>query len=258
MIHKIKTINPLIHHITNFVTANLCANATLAIGGSPLMADEEDEMREIAELSNSLVINLGTLNYRTLDSAIEAIDFYTQGGKSVVLDPVGVGASAFRTAALNELLRGGKISVIKGNAGEIASIIGVDAHSKGVDSHQLISEEFLQAASTFAVQNDLVLGVSGKEDFVLSKEGITRIQGGSPMCEVMTGAGCALSSVTAAFTSVLPAHEACIEAFTAYNLAATRASKEGPASFALSLIDELYKLDEEALQAAKSENASKA
>lgn len=250
MIQKIKELNPLIHHITNFVTAKLCANVTLAIGASPLMADEEDEMKEISLLSNALVINLGTLNYRTLDSAIDAIGHYTDQGKPVVLDPVGIGASRFRTSALNELLRGGKINLIKGNAGEIASIIGVPAHSKGVDSLQEISEEFLKEATYFAEENDLTLAISGPKNYVLSEGSFNEIKGGSPLCAKITGAGCALASLMGAHICVGPAHHAAVSAFLAFSIASKKAEARAktPASFELALLDELFLMSDEAIK----------
>lgn len=252
MIQAIKNQNPLIHHITNFVSANLCANITLALGASPLMADEEDEMSEIAELSSALLVNLGTLNYRTLDSAIEAMDFYTKLNKPIIIDPVGVGASAFRTAGLNELLRGGKAWIIKANAGEIASIIGLTSSSKGADGCQEISKDFLAAAKDFATENDLVLAISGEQDYVVSKSLTVRILGGSPMCKQITGIGCALGSAISAAACVLPPMQASINALVAFNLASSRAqmSCKGLAAFEAAFRDELFFLNEADLEKA--------
>lgn len=246
MIEKLRAKNPLIHHITNYVTANFCANVCLSIGASPLMADEEDEMSEIAAISNAFVINIGTINYRSLDSAIEAVEHYSKANKPIILDPVGVGASRFRTAALNELLRAGKITTIKANAGEIASILGVQAHTKGVDSHQKISEEFFSKARDFAAENEIVLAISGEKDYIINQDEILCIENGQALCKAITGAGCVLASVVAAFHTISEPFNAAKEAFLYFNIASELASLKAssPASFQVALIDELYNLSE--------------
>ena len=151
LIGNVKDKKPLVHHITNYVTVNDCANMVLAIGGSPVMADDLAEVEEMLAFASALVINIGTLNERTIQSMITAGKKANQLGVPVVLDPVGVGATTLRTETTAILLKEVRFAVIRGNMSEIKMIAGLNVQIKGVDS--IASEENgIEIAKALAVK----------------------------------------------------------------------------------------------------------
>ena len=133
MMENIRVKKPLIHHITNYVTVNDCANIVLAIGASPIMADDIDEVETITSISSALVINIGTLNRRTIESMVAAGKRANELGIPVVLDPVGAGASGLRNETTERLLAEVKLTVLRGNMSEIRFCAGLKADTKGVE-----------------------------------------------------------------------------------------------------------------------------
>jgi hydroxyethylthiazole kinase len=129
-----KEKNPLIHQITNYVTVNDCANVTLAIGASPVMADEIDEVEDFVDIASSLLLNIGTINKRVKKSIKKASSKAKSINTPVILDPVGVGASKIRTSIVKELLKESKVDVLRGNISEIKSILKISSNTKGVDA----------------------------------------------------------------------------------------------------------------------------
>ena len=133
-IQKVRLNAPLIHHITNYVTVNDCANITLAIGASPIMADDAQEVLEITTMSNALVLNIGTLNERTIVSMLLAGKKANELGIPIILDPVGAGASRFRNETVKKLLNDIHFSVIRGNISEMCFLAGLKSSTKSVDA----------------------------------------------------------------------------------------------------------------------------
>ncbi len=197
--------NPLVHNITNYVTVNDCANILLACGGSPIMADDLSEVCEITSICSSLVINIGTLNERTVLSMIRAGEKSNELNHPIILDPVGAGASKFRTDTAFELLNKVKFSVIRGNISEIKTIDRGAGSTKGVDADSIdtVTEENLEETIAFAKalskKTGAVIAITGAIDIVADSEKAYVIRNGHPLMGKVSGTGCMLSSVIGAF-----------------------------------------------------------
>ncbi|KNF10194.1 hydroxyethylthiazole kinase ThiM [Gottschalkia purinilytica] len=201
LLENVKRTNPLIHHITNYVTANDCANIVLAIGGSPVMADDFDEVEEMVSVASALVINIGTLNSRTIDSMILAGKKANALNIPVILDPVGVKATKLRTHTVNKLLDEVKFSIIRGNMSEIKAIAGLESNIKGVDSNDTVngSEDI---AKTLALDLKCVIAITGAKDIISNGRKTTIIENGHPLLSKITGTGCMSTSLIGTFSSV--------------------------------------------------------
>ena len=200
-LEQLRKSKPLIHHITNYVTVNDCANATLAIGASPIMADAIEEAADIAGISSALVLNIGTLNTSTLSSMLEAGKAANQKGIPVVFDPVGAGASPLRNRAVKEILENIKISVLRGNLSEIRFIAGLDASTKGVDASQqdIQQGDAISAANIVAKTYNCVCAVTGAVDIVSNGSRSVQMKNGHPQLSLVTGTGCMTSSLIGSF-----------------------------------------------------------
>lgn len=187
---------PLVHCITNYVTVNDVANAILACGGSPIMADAAEEVGEIVALSAALVINIGTLNGRTLESMLLAGKCANEKNIPVVLDPVGAGASSFRGEAATRLLSSVRFAVLRGNAAEISFCVGSDAVQKGVDGEGAATADVAKKA---AQKNKCVCVMTGARDIVTDGEKTAVIDNGVSLMKNVTGTGCMLSGILGAY-----------------------------------------------------------
>lgn len=198
---------PLVHCITNHVTVNDCANALLAAGGSPIMADDIGEVEAITAICGALVINIGTLNERTVRSMVAAGRKANALGHPVVLDPVGVGASPFRNEAVARLLREVRFSVIRGNMSEMKALAGAGSGTRGVDADagDAVDEASLPKAVRFAqalaVELDTVIAITGAIDIVADARTVWAIRNGHPLMAKVTGTGCMLSAVLGAYAA---------------------------------------------------------
>jgi hydroxyethylthiazole kinase len=258
--HIIETVRektPLVHNITNYVTVNDCANIILACGGSPIMADDEAEVEEITSICNALVINIGTLNHRTVESMILAGKRANAIGIPVVLDPVGAGASKLRTQTTMKLLEQVRFSVIRGNSSEMKTIALGSGTTKGVDADAAdsISEENLQEAihfvQTLSKTTGAVIAMTGAVDLVADEKQTYVIRNGHPMMSKITGTGCMLSAMTGAFCGANPTRilEAVACAVSIMGLAGelgwdrTMKTDGGSSSLRMHLIDYISKMD---------------
>lgn len=200
ILDKIKATRPLVHHVTNYVTANDCANILLAFGGSPIMADELKEVEEITTISNALVINMGTLNKRTVKTMIRAGKIANQKKIPVVLDPVGVGASAFRTQTAQKLLDTLSFSVIRGNISEIKACNGLGS-TKGVDANEEdkitydTMDEAIALAKSFAKRTGAIVAISGEIDIISDDKKSYLIHNGTKSLGDVCGTGCMSTSL---------------------------------------------------------------
>ena len=243
MIHKIRSENPIIHCITNHVVSNFQANGLLAIGASPIMGEAKEEVEELVAISRALSLNIGTLNKELVDSMIIAGKQANKRNIPVILDPVGAGATAFRKDAIQKILTEVDISVLRCNAGELAAIGGVEWSAKGVDAGQgnMDTEEL---ATRVAREHRLVVAVTGETDIVADASKVEKITGGDQMMGSVTGMGCLLSAVTAAFVAVSPENPtaATIEALRFYAAAGEKAAEtsKGPGSFSETFLDVLF------------------
>ncbi len=261
--------NPLVHNITNYVAANDCANITLACGGSPIMADDPEEVEEITTLCNALVINLGTLNPRKLEAMIKAGRISNKLKHPVILDPVGVGASSFRQQALKELLNTVDFQVIKGNISEIKTIAKKKTICKGVDASEIesITEDTIKGVITLATElsTDLgaIIAITGAIDVVADKDLVYIIRNGHPSMRNITGMGCILSSIIGVLIGANPDKplDATVTALSIMGVCGEVAyskiveKSQGSGSFKIHLIDSVsnidYKILEEKIKAEK-------
>jgi hydroxyethylthiazole kinase len=208
LLDMIRAKQPLVHHITNYVSANDCANTMLAIGASPIMADDEDEVADIVSLASALVLNIGTLNARTIASMRRAGEKAHALGIPVVLDPVGAGATALRSRTAEMILREIQPAVIRGNMSEIKAVSGLGAATKGVDAS--ISD--IQAAQDpdygrgiageLAARLNCTVAITGEVDIIAGNGKTYFIANGHAMLSRVTGTGCMCTSLIAAYCGV--------------------------------------------------------
>ena len=261
MLANVRAKCPLIHNITNYVTVNDCANILLACGGSPIMADDKDEAAEITSICGGLNINIGTLNSRTIPSMLIAGKRANELRHPVVLDPVGAGASALRTSTALKLLEEVKFTVIRGNISEIKTLALGSGTTKGVDADvaDQVTEENLDAAAafarSFAGKTGAVVAITGAIDIVADDKKAYCIRNGHPMMSSITGTGCQLSAMTAAYITANPDHplEAAAAAVCAMGLAGEIAHRrlsdmDGNSSYRNYIIDAIYNMTPEMLE----------
>ena len=256
ILQKVRDTSPLVHNITNYVTVNDCANILIACGGAPIMSDDPAEVEEITSICGGLNINIGTLNQNTIPSMFLAGKKANALGHPVILDPVGAGASALRTQTSFRLLDEIAFTVIRGNISEIKTLALGSGTTKGVDADvaDIVSEETLDGtiefAKKFAAKTGAVIAITGAIDIVADKEKAFVIRNGHPMMSKITGSGCMLTAMIAAYLVANPGHvlEATAAAVCAMGLAGELAymdltAHEGNSSYRNHLIDEIYNLD---------------
>lgn len=252
---------PLIHNITNYVTVNDCANVLLACGGSPIMSDDKEEVAEITAICSGLNINIGTLNQRTIVSMLIAGKKANELNHPVVLDPVGAGASKLRTETAMQLLEEVKFAVIRGNISEIKTLALGSGTTKGVDADvaDKVTEENLDDvvafAKAFAAKTGAVIAITGAIDIVADDKKAYCIRNGHPMMASVTGTGCQLSAMTAAFVTANPEHplEAAAAAVSAMGYAGEMAHSrlnemDGNSTYRNYIIDAIYHMTPEMLE----------
>jgi len=240
---------PLVHHITNYVTVNDCANICLAIGGSPIMADAIDEAVDIVSISSSLVINMGTLNQRTVKSMIAAGIKANECGIPVIFDPVGAGASAFRNETAICLLEKIKFSVIRGNLSELRFLTEHHSGTKGVD----VSDEDMSCDAELLVKRcaeklGCIIACTGEIDVISDGKRTVFIDNGHKMLSEVTGTGCMCTTLIGAFCGAnndmfISAIGGVLGMGIAGELAFEKSGSLGLGSFRVSLVDEISKLD---------------
>ena len=195
-LENVKKEAPLIHCITNYVTANDCANVILALGGHPTMASAIEEVEEMASKASALVLNLGMLDSKKIESMIKAGISANKSNVPVILDPVGVGATKFRKEAVFRLIQNVKFSVIRGNIAEIKTLCGLEVNSKGVDSEEKIdNQDIKELAKYLAKKLDTVVVITGVIDYVSDGKRVFSIKNGDEMLTKITGAGCMTTSL---------------------------------------------------------------
>lgn len=250
---KITAKRPLIHNITNYVTAADCANITLALGASPIMADDPLESEEITAASDGLVINTGTISKRRLKAMLISGRTAKKAGIPIVLDPVGAGASKFRTAAVKSVMEQIKPDIIRLNASELKSLCTGAKNVSGVDAAPGGGIDFvIRLAKQFAHDTGAVIGVSGKTDVVTDGIQTALIRGGHEMMKKITGSGCMLSSVTGAFAAAGGENffDTVVSAFALFSSCGRKAYREGigAASYKIVFLDMISCYNTEEIQ----------
>jgi len=227
-LERVRSRKPLIHHITNVVTVSDCANATLFVGALPVMANSPLEAQEMVALAQALVLNIGTLHAEQIDAMLLAGRQANKRGIPVILDPVGAGATSYRTGTALRLLEELLIAVIRGNAGEIATLAGEEAEVRGVESGEVADVE--GPARALSSMSGAVVAVTGERDLVVDAERAHWVTGGSPRMKTFVGSGCVATSLVGCFLGASPSdpYHAAIAALIFYRLAAERAAALNP------------------------------
>jgi len=242
-LRELRERRPLIHQITNYVVMNETANATLALGALPVMAHAPQEVEELAAVAGAVVLNIGTLSEYWVDAMVLA-------GKAakgpIVLDPVGAGATSYRTKTATRLLKELDVAVLRGNAAEIATLAGRDAEIRGVESigaGDPPEEVAREAGRTLRV----VAAVTGPTDYVSDGDRVIEVSNGHELLGTVSGTGCMSTAITGSFLAAKPNSplEAAAEALAAFGVAGEDAARDakGPGTFHAALYDALYNLD---------------
>jgi hydroxyethylthiazole kinase len=241
----IRERKPLVHNITNYVVMNETANAILALGALPVMAHAKDEMREMVGLAGALVLNIGTLSEDWVDAMLLAGAEANARGVPVVLDPVGAGATTYRTETAKRILDTLDVAVLRGNAGEIATLLGVEAEVRGVESVGGAGDP-AELARDAARALGVVVSVTGPVDHVSDGERAAAVANGHELLAAITGTGCMSTALTGCFLAGKDdPFEAAVEALVAFGVAGedAAAGAKGPGSFHVGLYDALSALD---------------
>ena len=260
-LNNVRVNAPLIHNITNYVTVNDCANMLLACGGSPIMSDDVNEVEDITSICGGLNINIGTLNSRVIPSMLLAGKKANSLNHPVVFDPVGAGASSFRTSTALKLLDEIKFTAIRGNISEIKTLALGSGRTKGVDADvadQVVPETLdatVSFAKHFAKKTGAIIAITGAIDIVADSQTAYCIYNGHSDMSKITGTGCQLSALTAAYITANPDNllEAVAAAVCVMGLCGEKAKErmsklDGNASYRNYIIDAVYNLSAEELE----------
>ncbi|MBP2024762.1 hydroxyethylthiazole kinase [Peptoniphilus stercorisuis] len=262
LMKNVEEKNPLTHCITNYVTVNDCANILLAAKASPIMADDIEEVEEIVSIYQALVINIGTLNSRTVKSMIVAGKRANKLNIPVILDPVGIGASKLRRKSIDEILKEVEFSVIRGNISEIKALHNGFTNTKGVDAsnNDEIKEEniekIIELAKNLSKKTKSIISISGKIDVIASENKAYLCRNGNSIMPLITGTGCMLSSLIGAYIGANPNNilESTLNANVLMGISGELAYEKmiknnaGTMSFRNYLIDEVYKMNYEKIK----------
>ncbi|MCM3195203.1 hydroxyethylthiazole kinase [Priestia megaterium] len=245
-LEKVRDISPLVHNITNVVVTNFTANGLLALGASPVMAYAKEEVADMARIAGALVLNMGTLTAQEVEVMRIAGKSANENGVPVIFDPVGAGATPFRTEVARQLVDELNIAVIRGNAAEVANVVGESWLIKGVDSLEG-QGDVIELAEKAANKLDTVIVITGKQDVITDGNTTYTVDNGHPLFTKVTGTGCLLTSIIGAFAAVEKEYvEASVAALSFYGvageIAAAKKGEEGPGSFQIELLNQLHLL----------------
>lgn len=257
LLNEVRNKKPLVHNITNYVTVNDCANILLAIGASPIMADDIKEAADITKISSALVINIGTLNERTIESMIASGKKANELNIPVIFDPVGAGASDFRNSTTKRLLEEVKISVLRGNMSEIKFISGLGSTTKGVDASEndarTGNDEGIDVAKNLAKKLQCTVAITGATDIISDGERVVILENGTKMLSNVTGTGCMTTALIGAFCGAgsdyfIGAVSGIISMGISGEIALDKAGKIGTGSFHIAIIDAISNLTSDIIE----------
>lgn len=243
---KLRQTSPLIHNMTNQVVANFAANGLLALGASPIMAYAIEEIEEIVSICNATALNIGTITPDVFNSMLLAGKTANTLNHPLIFDPVGVGASQYRKACADQLLHETQMTLIRGNGGEIATLCNIEWQAKGVDSGE--GDYDLQSLALEASQElNCIVAISGETDWISDGNQVIGVQNGKVLMTKVTGMGCLLTAVSAAFLAIDESMESVVAAHALYGAAGDKAflRSQSPASFQVHFLDELHCLSSE-------------
>lgn len=242
LLNEIRIKQPLVHHITNWVTIFNCAQAVKSLGASPVMAHAKEEASEITSISSALVLNIGTLTSDIIESMMIAAEAAARKKIPAVLDVCGAGASTMRNESCLKLIDSGNISIIKGNASEISCIAGLEARTKGVDSTE-VSYDLADVAKKLSEKLSCTVVITGKTDFVAGGGNLYAVENGSDMMGRVVGTGCMAASMIGCFAAVLPGNlaEASAAGLSVWGIAGEMATAKSRAegTFLMNIYDAL-------------------
>ncbi|MGA1193663.1 MAG: hydroxyethylthiazole kinase [Kiritimatiellia bacterium] len=248
-VEAIRAKSPLVHNITNYVVMNTTANALLAIGASPVMAHSIEEVEDMVGIAGAiggaLVINIGTLSEKWIAAMDKAMRAANEKNVPIVFDPVGAGATPYRTDTCKQLLGSHRPSIIRGNASEVMALLNSDVTTKGVDS-SATTDAALETAKLVAGTYGCVVSVSGETDIITDGEKIIRVAQGHALMTRVTGLGCTASAITGAFAAVnKDTLAAAAHAMAVMGICGEIAAKKsaGPGTLQLHFYDALHNLD---------------
>jgi hydroxyethylthiazole kinase len=258
-LQAVREKRPLVHHITNWVTIFDCAQIVKSFGASPVMAHAPEEAATMTGIASSLVLNIGTLTSDVVESMKIAAGAANRKGIPVVFDVCGAGATSFRDEKAMEIIQGSRISVIKGNASEIARIAGQTVETKGVDAGH-VSADLREVARTLSAERACTVVITGAEDIVAGDGKLLLVRNGHPMMASLVGTGCMSTSVIGTFVGATPEHlpEAAAAGLACFEIAAEQAVKksDGPSSLRQQIFDCVFKLDEKQVRALQQVSAA--
>ncbi|OIJ13610.1 hydroxyethylthiazole kinase [Anaerobacillus alkalilacustris] len=201
LIDKVRQSAPIVHNITNVVVTNYVANGLLSLGASPVMAYAKEEVADMAKIAGALVLNIGTLTADEVEAMIIAGKSANENNVPVIFDPVGAGATPYRTTVSQRILEEVNVSILRGNAAEIANLVGENWHIRGVDAG-VGNGDIVELAKKAATKLELVVAITGKQDIITDGKQVIIIENGHPILTKVTGAGCLFTSVIAAFAAI--------------------------------------------------------
>lgn len=242
--------SPLIHNITNYVVMNNTANALLSIGASPVMAHSVDEVAEMTGIASALVLNIGTLDAEWVKAMLIAGKTAQEKKIPVIFDPVGAGATSYRTKVCQQILEECKPSIIRGNASEIMALVNSNVKTKGVDSTNS-SDLALDSAKVLAAETGAVVVISGQTDYITDGKTTETVSNGNTLMARVTGMGCTATAIVAAFAAINPdmlqsaTHGMAVMGISGEMAAA---QSQGNGSMQVHFLDELFNMNESTLR----------
>jgi hydroxyethylthiazole kinase len=251
LLERVRKERPLVHNITNYVVMNFTANTLLAMGASPVMAHAIGEVEEMVSLARAFVINIGTLSEHWIEAMLKGGRKANALGIPVILDPVGAGATSLRTQTFAMMTTELKLAVVRGNASEILSLASDTVRTKGVEAIHGV-EEAAETARETARRIKTVVAITGPVDVITDGDTVVRCRNGHQLLGTVTGTGCAATTSIAAFAAVTADPlEAAAAGLALFGLAGEVAARkaQAPGSFQVALVDALYEISPDQLQA---------
>ena len=250
LLEKVRKQQPVVHHLTNWVTIYDCAQVVKSLGASPVMAHAREEVADMTQIASALVLNIGTLTAEMVEAMKLAAHHANKRVIPVVLDVCGAGATRLRDQKCAELLKAAHIDIIKGNASEIARLSGENVVTRGVDAAE-VGGDLATLARSYARRRQSTVVITGKVDIVTDGATTYLIRNGHEMMPRVVGTGCMAASVIGTFAGVEPdVARAAAFGLACYEIAAEMAARHssGPASFKSNLLDALYSLDRDTVK----------
>ncbi|MBE6506757.1 MAG: hydroxyethylthiazole kinase [Methanocorpusculum parvum] len=250
ILELVRDANPLVHQITNYVTVNDCANMTICFGAAPVMSHAPQDVIDLDTAASALVLNIGTLDENQIEGMLAAGETASKRGIPIVLDPVGAGATPYRTQTAERFIDELSVTVVKGNAGEIGVLAGVSAEVRGVDSAG-ISGDAKEAAQRLARECGVTVVMSGAEDIITDGVRTLGVRNGVPLMGSISGTGCMANACVAAACCVAETVDACASAMAVLGIAGEKAAcaSSGPGTFKPAFFDAVYALTAEQFEA---------